>query len=91
MEPERQTYKGHLIELHELAGGAEAKRMDAAELELLIDDEPVRYGRLPDDAFFLHDYAYDWHEDLLALSRNYIDYRENADVRHRRASGPVEH
>ncbi len=49
MEPERQEeYKGHRIELR----AREARHARAAEreeeLELLIDDRPVRHGQLPD-------------------------------------------
>ena len=81
MEPERQQYKGHRIELR--AREADELRAPEAEreeeLELLIDDEPVRYGRLPDGQYALHEYAYDWSDDLMDLARRFIDYRSRTD------------
>jgi hypothetical protein len=77
MEPERQEeYKGHRIELHAreaLHSAPEVERQE--ELELLIDDTPVRYGQLPDGRYFLHEYAYDWRDDLMDLARGFIDYQ----------------
>jgi hypothetical protein len=69
MEPERHEYKGHHIEL----------RAREAEPELLIDGEPVRYGQLPDGLYFLHDYAYDWQDNLIDLAQRFIDYRDRAE------------
>ena len=43
---------------------------------MLIDDEPVAYGRLPDGQFYLDSYAYDWHDDLMPLAKAYVDYRD---------------
>jgi hypothetical protein len=78
MEPQRHEYKGHSIELR-----ARGERVAAAEgeeeLELLIDDESVRYGRLPDGSYALEEYAYDWTDDLMDLAQRYIDYRDRAD------------
>lgn len=72
MKPERQRYKGRQIEIRDGKRGP----------ELLIDDVPMRYGRLPDGKFFLDDYAYDWSEDLVELARRYIAYRERvAEIR----------
>lgn len=87
MEPEHREYKGHRIELrvpedaevHARAGE------DEEELELLVDDEPVRYGRLPDGLYFLPDYAYDWTDDLLDLATRFIDYRDRAEEIQRQA------
>jgi hypothetical protein len=80
-EPERHEYKGHRIELRAREGrevrAREAERDE--ELELLIDDHPVRYGQLPDGLYFLYEYAYDWRDDLTDLARRFIDYRERAD------------
>ncbi len=91
MEPERQEYKGHRIELrareaHELRA-PEVER--EPELELLIDDEPIRYGQLPDGLYFLHVYAYDWSDNLIDLARRFIDYRSKTDEirREREPSG----
>jgi hypothetical protein len=80
MEPERQEeYKGHRIELHarEAPRAREAEREE--ELELLIDDTPVRYGQLPDGRYFLHEYAYDWRDNLMDLARKFIDYQSRAE------------
>jgi len=81
MEPERHEYKGHHIELRARESrevrAREAEREE--ELELLIDDQPVRYGQLPDGLYFLYEYAYDWRDDLTDLARRFIDYRERTD------------
>ena len=66
MKPERQQYKGRQIEIRDGTRG----------LELLIDNVPMGYGRLPNGQFFLDDYAYDWSDDLVELARRYISYRE---------------
>ena len=49
------------------------------ESELLIDDEPIRYGQLPDGRYALHEYAYDWSDNLMDLARRFIDYRSRSD------------
>jgi hypothetical protein len=81
MEPQRQEYKGHHIELR--AREADELRAPVAErekdLELRIDDEPIRYGQLPGGMYALHEYAYDWTENLMDLARRFIDYRDRAD------------
>ena len=51
-----------------------------AQPELLIDEQPVRYGQLPDGSYALHDYAYDWDEDLIELARRFIDYQDQAEA-----------
>ena len=71
MEPERQEYKGHTIEL--------CAREAGAEFELLIDNEPIRYGQLPDGSFALHEYAYDWSDNLIHLARKFVDYRDRVE------------
>lgn len=80
MGPVREEYKGHRIELRVRgdrgARGAEAEQGEG--LELLIDDEVVRYGRLPDGRYALHEYAYDWSNDLTDLARKAIEYRDRA-------------
>ncbi len=90
MEPERQEeYKGHRIELRAreaLSSAREAERQE--ELELLIDDAPVRYGQLPDGRYFLHEYAYDWRDDLMDLARGFIDYQGRAEEIRRGGRGP---
>ena len=87
MEPERHEYKGHRIELRSREGRAE--RVAAAEgeekLELLIDDEPVRYDRLPGGSYALEEYAYDWTDDLMDLAQRFIDYRDRYDEIRREA------
>jgi hypothetical protein len=81
MEPQRQEYKGHHIELR--AREADELRAPVAErekdLELRIEDEPIRYGQLPGGMYALHEYAYDWTENLMDLARRFIDYRDRAD------------
>ena len=66
MKSERQQYKGRQIEVRDGKRGP----------ELLIDNLPMSYGRLPDGTFFLDAYAYDWSDDLVELARRYITYRE---------------
>lgn len=68
MKPKHQEYEGHRFELLEREG----------QPELLIDNVPVNFGRLPDGSYFLNDYAYDWSDDLLEVARRYIDYRERS-------------
>jgi hypothetical protein len=65
MKPEYQDFEGHRIEI----------RGRDDQPELLIDNVPVPYGRLPDGKFFLHEYSYDWTDDLLELARRFILYR----------------
>lgn len=65
MKPERQEFQGRLIEVRP---GKEAP-------ELLIDNHPVRYGRLPDGSYFLDEYAYDWTDDLMELGRRYVAHQ----------------
>jgi hypothetical protein len=90
MEPQRQEYKGHSIELRAPEGREEVRarggREDVRapegreeELELLVDNQPVRYGQLPDGRYALEEYAYDWQENLTDLARRFIDYREKAE------------
>jgi len=97
MEPERQEYKGHRIELRaredeglraaqpQREGELGQEELEQEELELLIDDRPVRYGRLPDGRYALHEYAYDWQGDLIDLARRFIDYRDKAEEIRREA------
>lgn len=87
MEPEHQEYKGHRIELRARAADELRAREDEREpqLELLIDDEPVRYGQLPDGSYALHEYAYDSSDNLLDLAKRFIDYRDRADKIRREA------
>ena len=79
MEQERQEYNGHRIELR-----AREDRREA-QPELLIDDEPIRYGQLPDGSYALHEYAYDWHDNLIDLAKRFIDYRDRANKIRREA------
>jgi hypothetical protein len=92
VEPERHEYKAHRIELRQREGREE--RAGAAEregeLELLIDDESVRYSQLPDGRYALEDYAYDWTDDLMDLAQRFIDYRDRADGIRREAEAGEE-
>lgn len=77
MKPEHHDYEGRRIALKDRQG----KR------ELLIDDQPVRYGQLPNGEYFLHDYAYDWSDNLVEVARRFIKYRQRVDkVRQERSS-----
>ena len=69
MKPKHQEYEGHRIELRE--------REDKPEL--FIDNAPIRYGQLANGLYFLHEYAYDWSDNLADLARRFIDYRRRAD------------
>ena len=87
MEPERQEYKGHRIELRPREG-LEAEReedLELQDLELRIDEQPVRFGQLPDGRYALEEYAFDWRDDLMDLARRFIDYRERAEEIQREA------
>jgi hypothetical protein len=87
MEPQRQEYKGHRIELRAReADELRAREVEREEeLELLIDDQPVRYGQLPGGSYALHEYAYDWSDNLIDLAKRFIDYRDRADKVRREA------
>jgi hypothetical protein len=81
MQPERHTYKGHRVELRRRLDDAPAREAGSgARPELLIDDQPVRYGQPPDGPYAPHDYAYDWDEDLIELVRRFIDYQDQAEA-----------
>jgi hypothetical protein len=82
MEPLRQEYKGHRVELRpRVAGTLSVHELGLEpEAELLIDDEPIRYGQFPDGLYYLYDYAYDWRDNLMDLARRFIDYRSRTDA-----------
>lgn len=83
MAVESREYKGHLIELvsPETTEGLIEDRAEISEapMTLLIDGELVPYGQMPGGQYFLHDYAYDWTNDLLDLAQRWIDYRAKKD------------
>lgn len=81
MESEHQDYKGHHIELRARdVGELRALGVESESgLELLIDDKPVRYGQLPDGSYALHEYAYDWSDNVMDLAKRFIDYRDTAN------------
>ena len=81
MEHELEIYKGHRIELLLSHTDELPTRRNAAEL--LIDDQPVRFGQLDDGSYFLYDYAYDWQTNLMSLAKRFIDYRAINDRNHR--------
>jgi hypothetical protein len=87
MQPEEQEYNGHRIQIRARGGDQFRARKDLleAEPELLIDDESVRYSRLPDGSYALQEYAYDWHDNLIDLAKRFIDYRDRADKIRREA------
>jgi hypothetical protein len=93
MQPERQEYKGHRIELRPREGREESRAREAEreeERELLIDDQPVRYGQLPDGRYALEEYAFDWTDNLMDLARRFIDYRDRAEEIRREAESGEE-
>jgi hypothetical protein len=98
MEPERHEYKGHRIELRPHEGREEVRAREAElgddlelqDLELLIDEQPVRFGQLPDGRYALEEYAFDWTDDLMELARRFIDYRERAEEIRRKAKSGEE-
>ena len=100
MEPERQEYKGHRIELRPRDLGREEEMrarapereedLELQDLELLIDEQPVRFGQLPDGRYALEEYAFDWRDDLMDLAQRYIDYRERAQEIRREAESGTE-
>jgi hypothetical protein len=49
--------------------------------ELLVDGEPVAYGRLFDGTYFIPEHAYEWADDLETLGRNLVRYRERTQPR----------
>jgi hypothetical protein len=98
MEPERQEYKGHRIELRPREGREEVRAREAErgddlelqDLELRIDEQPVRFGQLPDGRYALEEYAFDWRDDLMDLAQRYIDYRERVEESRREAESGEE-
>jgi hypothetical protein len=98
MELERHEYKGHRIELRPREGREEVRAREAErgddlelqDLELLIDEQPIRFGQLPNGRYALHEYAFDWTDDLMELARRYIDYRERAEEIRREAESGEE-
>jgi len=90
MEPERQEYKGHRIVLRPRED-LEPERQEDPELqdlELHIDEQPVRFEQMPDGRYALEEYAFDRRDDLMDLARRYIDYRERAqEIRREAESG----
>lgn len=51
-------------------------RLEEGQPRVLIDGVPVKWGQLPDGKYFFHDYAYDWSDDLMALAKRYVSYRQ---------------
>ena len=96
MQLQHDEYKGHRIELRtpEVDTLAVDEVESEAGPELLIDDKPIRYGQLPDGQYFLHEYAYDWRDNLIDLARGLIDYRtkttENRRSLHQLRSGEAD-
>lgn len=83
MKPGRHEYKGHIIELRPRDDHGVATREGQAdagdELELVIDDQRISYGRLSDGTYFLHGYAYEWLEDLTEVVHRFIDYQSRTE------------
>ena len=63
-------HDGHKIEL---VGHEE-------EPTLVVDGEPLRWGRFSGDGmYFLYQYAYDPQDSLVDLARRYVEYRERVE------------
>ncbi len=73
MEPGRQEYRGHRIELRKRTSND--PQAAPGDLDLLIDGEPVPYGQLPGGLYALHENAYEWSRDLLDLAKRLTDFR----------------
>jgi hypothetical protein len=63
-----ERYKGRRIILRE-------KQDDST---LYIDNEPVKFGRLPSGHYYLEPYAYDTDVSLLEVVKRFIDYQERS-------------
>jgi hypothetical protein len=74
----RQVYKGRSIIVRQRDSEAipEPAAVEAAEPELLIDDEPVPTVRDASGMYLASGYAYDPQESLVDLGKRIVDYRE---------------
>ena len=68
MEPEREDYEGH-------------RAARGCERELLIDNVPALYGQMSDRLYFMHEYAYCWHDYLMDLARANLGDRLRSIIR----------
>lgn len=72
MDARRIEHNNHRIEVR--SENSVRRALGGEEpTQLLIDGEPVRFGRLPDGLFYLADDAYVWGTDLAELARGVID------------------
>lgn len=53
---------------------------DEPASQLLVDDEPVRFGQFPDGVYFVYENAYVWSEDLRELGHRLLDDRIHGRV-----------
>jgi len=83
MEVLRKEHRGHVVELREAEPAAMSKQGAARAVgpELVIDGQPIKWGRLPDGRYFLDEYAYDWRENLMDLAVSFIDYQTRSAER----------
>lgn len=70
LEAVLETYDGHEIIIVP----------DDPGRRVLLDDEPLRYGRVGDE-FYLDAYAYDRDTSLLEVVKRYVDHRKQATSR----------
>lgn len=70
MQPEELEFEGHHIKL---------RYKSEDQPELLIDNQPLRYGQFPDGLYFLHEYAYDPSDNLIDLAQKFIAYKKKTD------------
>jgi hypothetical protein len=74
LKPQGGEYKGHKIEIRKVGD----------KKELFINNSRIKYGQLPKGLYFLDKYAYDWKENLIDLSKAFIDYRAKVEEIHRK-------
>ena len=84
MKPERQDYNGHQIELR-ARPAREGLSAQEAGTELLIDGDVVQYMQMPDGSYALSEYAYDPSDNLMDLSKRFIDYQNKGNNIRRKA------
>lgn len=58
---------------------------DDRDLRVVIDGEPIRYGKVA-DGYYLETFAYDRDPSLLEVIKRYLDHRDAAEER--RKGGP---
>ncbi|MFN7971311.1 MAG: twin-arginine translocation pathway signal protein [Acidobacteriota bacterium] len=68
MKPERCEHKDSQIDI----------ALREGKYELRIDGKLMRWGLLPGGLYYLHDFAYDWHPELIKVAQRYVEHRARA-------------